>query len=60
VCGQLALAPEQLQQVGIAAAYSLTDLEPDVRRCIAEAGFLLERVGEQIATDYLDRWNATA
>jgi len=58
VCGQLALAPEQLQQVGIAAAYSLTDLEPDVRRCIAEAGFLLELLGEQIATEQLIPWAA--
>jgi len=60
VCGRMTLTPEQLRQAGIVAAYRLTDLDPDVRRCIAEAGSLLERVGEQIATDHLDCWGRTA
>ncbi len=60
VCGRMTLTPEQLQQAGIMAAYSLTDLEPDVRRCIVEAAPLLELLGAQIAADHLDRWSATA
>ncbi|WP_338486290.1 glycerate kinase [Streptomyces sp. SCSIO 75703] len=51
VCGRLALTPEVLAGAGIARAYALTDVEPDVARCIAEAGPLLERVAERIARD---------
>lgn len=53
VCGRLALPPEVLGRAGIRRAYALTDLEPDVAVCIAEAGALLERTGERIARDYL-------
>ncbi|OON81735.1 glycerate kinase [Streptomyces tsukubensis] len=52
VCGRLALLPEALGKAGIRRAYALTDLEPDVRRCIAEAGPLLERSAERIARDF--------
>ncbi|MFE1260275.1 glycerate kinase [Streptomyces albogriseolus] len=53
VCGRLALAPEVLGRAGIRRAYALTDLEPDVAVCIAEAGPILERTAERIARDYL-------
>lgn len=53
VCGRLALPPEALGRAGIRRAYPLTDVEPDVARCIAEAGPLLEDVGERIARDFL-------
>lgn len=53
VCGRLALAPEDLDRAGIRRAYALTQLEPDVSRCVADAGPLLERVGERIARDFL-------
>ncbi|MFH9174217.1 glycerate kinase [Streptomyces albogriseolus] len=53
VCGRLALAPEVLGRAGIRRAYALTDLEPDVAVCIAEAGPVLERTAERIARDYL-------
>ena len=53
VCGRLALAPEVLGRAGIRRAYALTDLEPDVARCIADAGPILERTAERIARDYL-------
>ncbi|MFE9647652.1 glycerate kinase [Streptomyces sp. NPDC006365] len=53
VCGRLALPPEALGRAGIRRAYPLTDVEPDVARCIAEAGPLLEAVGERIARDFL-------
>ncbi|MGM1075070.1 glycerate kinase [Streptomyces sp. H28] len=53
VCGRLALPPEELGRAGIRRAYALTDLEPDVTRCIAEAGPLLERTAARIARDFL-------
>ncbi|PWJ06445.1 glycerate kinase [Streptomyces sp. NWU49] len=54
VCGRLALSPETLDRAGIRRAYALTDLEPDVAKCIAEAGPILERTAERIARDFLD------
>ncbi|MDX6330376.1 MAG: glycerate 2-kinase, partial [Streptomycetaceae bacterium] len=36
-------------------AYALTELEPDLARCVADAGPLLERVAEQLAADFLVR-----
>ncbi|MEZ3180973.1 glycerate kinase [Streptomyces pimonensis] len=53
VCGRLALPPEVLGRAGIRRAYALTDLEPDVAKCIAEAGPVLERTAERIARDFL-------
>lgn len=53
VCGRLALPPEVLGRAGIRRAYALTDVEPDVAVCIADAGRLLERTAERIARDYL-------
>ncbi|MET7283312.1 glycerate kinase [Kribbella sp. NPDC005582] len=53
VCGVNKLRPDQLTTIGIRAAYALTDLEPDVARCIAEPIPLLEKLAEQIATEHL-------
>ncbi|MFD6148678.1 glycerate kinase [Streptomyces sp. NPDC060243] len=53
VCGRLALAPEELRAAGIAAAYPLTSLEPDVDTCVREAGPLLERLAARIARERL-------
>lgn len=53
VCGRLALSPETLDRAGIRRAYALTDLEPDVAKCVAEAGPILERTAERIARDFL-------
>jgi glycerate kinase len=53
VCGRLALAPEVLGRAGIRRAYALTQVEPDVSKCIADAGPILERVAERIARDVL-------
>jgi glycerate 2-kinase len=53
VAGRLQLSPPRLQQAGISAAYPLTDLEPDLDRCIANASSLLRRVGGQIAKEWL-------
>ncbi|WP_166681525.1 glycerate kinase [Streptomyces bluensis] len=53
VCGRLALSPETLGRAGIARAYPLTEVEPDVQRCIADAGPILESVAERLARDFL-------
>ncbi|WP_174855399.1 glycerate kinase [Streptomyces coelicoflavus] len=53
VCGRLALPAETLGRAGIRRAYPLTDVEPDVAKCIAEAGPILERVAEAIARDFV-------
>jgi len=51
VSGRLALDGAQLQTAGISAAYALTDIEPDVRRCLADAGPLLERLATTLARE---------
>ncbi|GAA4785790.1 glycerate kinase [Streptomyces ziwulingensis] len=53
VCGRLALPPAALGRAGIRRAYPLTDEEPDVAKCVAQAGPLLERVAAGIARDFL-------
>ncbi|MEV0291725.1 glycerate kinase [Kribbella sp. NPDC050820] len=60
VCGTNRLDPDRLRQAGIVAAYALTDLEPDVRRCIADPVPLLRQLGERIAADHLPRSTMTA
>lgn len=51
VSGRNLLTDGQLTAAGVRKAYTLTDLEPDVQRCIAEPGPLLEALGRAIATD---------
>jgi len=53
VCGVNHLGPSRLAAAGIRRAYALTDLEPDVHRCIADPAPLLERLGELLAADHL-------
>jgi glycerate kinase len=53
VSGVCDLGEEQLRAAGFLAAYRLTELEPDVARCIAQAGPLLERLGERIGRRHL-------
>ncbi|MFF7187644.1 glycerate kinase [Streptomyces sp. NPDC008222] len=53
VCGRLALPPEALGRAGIRRAYPLTDTEPDIAKCLTDAGPILERVAERIARDFL-------
>jgi glycerate 2-kinase len=53
VAGRCTLSPEELRAAGISAAYSVADIEPDLDRCIANAGPLVERLAERIAADWL-------
>ena len=52
VAGRNDLGPAQLARAGIGAAYSLSALEPDLRRSLAQAAPLLRRIGSLIATDH--------
>ncbi len=53
VAGRCTLSPAELRAAGISAAYALTDIEPDVTQCLANAGQLIERLTERIAADWL-------
>jgi glycerate kinase len=53
VAGRNTLSGEQLRGAGIEAAYTLADIEPDLRRCLANAGPLLEEVSRRLAVDWL-------
>ncbi|WP_226872569.1 glycerate kinase [Microbispora sitophila] len=53
VCGRRTVGDDELRAAGIEAAYALTDIEPDVSRCVTEAGPLLERLAARIAAVHL-------
>jgi glycerate kinase len=53
VAGRCTLTADELRRAGIARAYALQDIEPDLGRCLTEAGPLLERLAAQIAADWL-------
>jgi glycerate 2-kinase len=53
VAGRCTLSAEQLRAAGIDRAYVLSDIEPDLERCIADAGLLVERLAGRIAADWL-------
>lgn len=53
VAGRCTLSPDELRAAGIARAYALSDIEPDLERCMTDAGPLLERLAERIAADWL-------
>ncbi|GAB2709906.1 glycerate kinase [Nocardia thraciensis] len=53
VAGRALLDENQLRSAGFAAAYPLTDLEPDLQRCQDNAAELLELQGESLARAFL-------
>jgi glycerate 2-kinase len=53
VCGRSLLTVDRLRGAGIQQAYALTDIEPDVQRCLTEAGPLLEQRARALARDWL-------
>jgi glycerate kinase len=55
VAGRRSLTGEQLRRTRIQAAYTLTDIEPDVERCMRHAGPLLEQLTVAIADEWLPR-----
>ncbi|MEW1823512.1 glycerate kinase [Arthrobacter sp. NPDC080031] len=48
VCGRSTLSLEQLTESGFESVHALTELESNVEKCIAEAGPLLEELGQHI------------
>ncbi|PNH85674.1 glycerate kinase [Arthrobacter sp. AFG20] len=54
VCGRTTLTPEQQQNSGFRQVYPLTALESSVEICIAEAGRLLEELGQHIGVHLTD------
>ncbi|WP_243155703.1 glycerate kinase [Kocuria sp. TGY1127_2] len=50
VCGTSDLSDQQVRSVGIEELFALTDVDPDVRRCIADPLPLMEDLGRKIAT----------
>ncbi len=53
VAGRSTLRDSDLARAGLAAAYPLSDLEPDPARSMANAATLLEAAGRRIARDWL-------
>jgi glycerate kinase len=53
VAGVCSLTADQLGSAGISAAYALSDIEPDLSRCRAQAGPLLEDLAERVAHDWI-------
>ena len=53
VAGVCTLTPAELEAAGIRAAYALADIEPDLDRCILEAGPLLEQLAAGLLVDTL-------
>ncbi|MEU8804282.1 glycerate kinase [Spirillospora sp. NPDC048819] len=51
VAGRTTLAAPDLAAAGISRVYALSDLEPDRRRSMTEAGPLLERLAARLAAD---------
>lgn len=49
VCGRCDLDQETLAAAGIRRAYALTDVEPDLEKCLAQPGPLLTRLAAAIA-----------
>ncbi|HEX8509807.1 MAG TPA: glycerate kinase [Propionibacteriaceae bacterium] len=53
VAGRTTLSAAVLRAAGFAGAYTLQELEPDLERCMADAGVLVEQLGQRIAQDWL-------
>ncbi len=53
VAGVCSLTPGQLRSAGIARAYALADIEPDLTRCREQAGPLLEDLAGRVARDWI-------
>nr|WP_228564353.1 glycerate kinase [Catenulispora rubra] len=52
VAGVCTLTPAELAAAGICAAYTLSGIEPDLDRCVLDAGPLLERLAADIAASF--------
>lgn len=57
VCGRSTLTATEAAAAGLDGVYALTDVDPDVERCIADAGPLLEALAPRLA-DHLPTTDA--
>lgn len=55
VAGRSLLRTDELAGAGIAAAYPLSEIESDPVRSMADAGPLLQQMGQRIAQDWLEK-----
>lgn len=53
MAGRIALSQETLVENGFSAGYGLTDIEPDVERCMTDTAALLEQLATKVAADWL-------
>jgi glycerate kinase len=53
VAGRCLLGGAELAGAGIRAVYALTDLEPDLTRCMTDARQLLQQLSARIAREWL-------
>ncbi len=53
VAGVAPVTADDLHRMGISAVYPLTRIQPELRRCMAEAGPLLEELAERFADEWL-------
>ena len=53
IAGRVTLPVGALAAAGIARAYALSDVEPDLARSMAEAGPLVEKLAGRVASDWL-------
>lgn len=53
MAGRIALPLETLKQHGFSAGYGLTDIEPDIERCMTDTAVLLEKLATKVAADWL-------
>ncbi|WP_262850862.1 glycerate kinase [Mumia quercus] len=53
VCGRSTLTRRQARAAGFAEVYALTDVEPDVARCMADVSALLESTGRAVGARFL-------
>lgn len=53
VCGRTTLADRTLRAAGFLRTYALSDIEPDLARCMSNAGALLETIGTTVAAEML-------
>jgi len=51
IAGHQALSPAVLLRHGFSGAYGLTEIEPDVERCMTETADLLEKLAAKVATE---------
>ncbi|MFE7629727.1 glycerate kinase [Kocuria sp. NPDC057446] len=59
VCGRTTLDEETRRAAGFVRTFALTELEPDPRVCMREAGRLLEQVGARLARELPDLLTGT-